>query len=129
MKFEEYNDSIRELIKELISDGYNKFQICSATLGAQRGPQFQGFIENKNLGIKPLSRLINGLNYDLHLVAIPNNDVEKEQIIYELNSEFEDNLKFNLIEYLESIKKNKEQEKVNKTNIFDDVAQSIIDTL
>ncbi len=129
MKFEEYNSSIRELIKELVSDGYNKFQICNATLGSQRGPQFQGFIEGKNLGVKPLSRMISSLKCDLHLVAIPSGDVEKEQVISELNSDFEDNLKFNLIEYLESMKKTKDEEKVNKTNLFDDVANSIISTL
>ncbi len=129
MKFEDYNNSLRELIKELISDGYSKAQICNATLGSQRGPQFQGFIDDKNLGIKPLTRMINGLNYDLHLVAIPNNDVEKEQVLSELNGDFEDNLKFNLIEYLESVKKTKEEDKVNKTNLFDEVASSIIDNL
>jgi len=126
MKFSEYNDSIRNILIQLINDGYNKHQICKSTLGAQRGPQFESFLTEKNLGIKPLSRLIDSLDYELHLVPIPKGNNEKLQIVSDLSNNFEDDFKFNLIEVLEDVKKNKDIQKSKKETIFDDYVNSLI---
>ncbi len=130
MQFEEYNDVVRELTKELISDGYSKYQICKSTLGSQSGPQFEGFIKEKNLGIKPLSRMINNLEYELHLVPIPKDDTAKKLVVDQYTDDFVENLKFNLVEYLESVKQNSiETRKKNKESIFDSVVAEMLKQL
>jgi len=101
VKHEDYNSFIRRVFRELIDDGYKKLQICNATLGSQRVAQFNHFMNDNDMGVKPHSRILNSLDYELHLVPIPKNNQEKLNVINELSDQFIQDLKFLLVEYLE----------------------------
>ena len=102
MKFEECNLLIRNIISDLISDGYKKNQICSVTLGGQRYAQMENFLKGSNLGVKPLSRIIETIGYDLMLVPIAKTDVEKINFVNEITDDFIESFRHELIDFLEN---------------------------
>ena len=99
MKTEEMNIMLRVAFQELIDGGYKKRHICSLTLGAQSEPQFEGFIQGKDFGVKPLERILNAFGYDLLLIAIPKDDEESSRNINETNINFISTCKNKLTEY------------------------------
>jgi hypothetical protein len=73
-KSKQLNDAIRDLFQKAISDGYKKNHVCALTLGSQCVPQFDGFLKGRDFGIKPMERVLNAFDYDIHVVAIPKDD-------------------------------------------------------
>jgi hypothetical protein len=89
VKVEGLNGLIREFFRSLEGDGYGEQEICSVTMGAQARPTYDNFVKHeKNLGIKPLSRIFDNLGYDLHLVPIKKDDSDKSQNYHETTMEF-----------------------------------------
>lgn len=125
MNHEEYNNCLREIFTELIGDGYKQSEICEATLGSQRIPQFKGLLDGKNLGLKPHHRIMNSLGYTMHLVPIPNDNQEKMNIISDMSQEFVENFKFLLIDYLEDEEKMNIAKNRARPKIFLDVINEI----
>lgn len=102
MTNEQFNQSLRELVINLIQDGYKKHHICSLTLGAQSGAQFDKFIQGDNMGIKPLQRILDAFDCDLMIVPVKKNDVENNIKIEEITKEFLNNAKQLLINNLDN---------------------------
>lgn len=77
-KNKELNQAVREIFAKAIGDGYKKNHVCALTLGSQCVPQFDGFLKGRDFGIKPLERVLNAFDYDLHVVPIPKSDHESQ---------------------------------------------------
>lgn len=73
-KSKELNNAVRDLFQKAISDGYKKNHVCALTLGSQCVPQFDGFLKGRDFGIKPMERVLNAFDYDIHVVAVPKDD-------------------------------------------------------
>lgn len=102
MKVENLNSVLRDVINQLVADGYRKKPICDGTLGSQSNPQFDGFIKGKDLGIKPLSRLLDGLGYEILTIPVRKDDKVKFQWVTEQMVTFAQDSKSQLIQYLEN---------------------------
>ncbi len=102
MKIEEVNEVFRMIFQQLINDGYKKRHICALTLGVQSEPQFEGFLQGKNFGIKPLQRIIDAFGYELQVLMVNKNDTETKKLINDVNKEFLETCKNNLIKSLDN---------------------------
>jgi len=128
MQVEQLNDILRITINNLIDDGYKKSSICGVTLGTQSTPHFQRFINGYDLGVKPLSRIVDGFGYDLQLVCVPKKDKneinEVSNNIYKLNENFIQSAQTALKNYLngdnkQTISKTKTIEKESVRDFLD----------
>ena len=131
MKFEECNEIIRNTIKDLIKDGYKKNQICSVTLGGQRYSQMENFLNGSNLGVKPLSRVVETIGYDLMLVPVHRKDTEAQQQIRKISEDFIESFKHEIIDFLENSDKMEEMRirKRNCPKIIEETVTSIFQHL
>ena len=102
MLVNELNDSLRNLFSDLINKGYRKFSMTEVTLGKAFSPQFNKFLEDTDLGLSPLERMVNGLGFELHLIPIKSGDLEFKKIIDQKYEEFLDNSKNDLIDHIEN---------------------------
>jgi hypothetical protein len=102
MLVNELNDSLRNLFSDLINKGYKKFSMTEVTLGKAFSPQFNKFLEDTDLGLSPLERMVNGLGFELHLIPIKSGDLEFKKIIDQKYEEFLDNSKNDLIDHIEN---------------------------
>lgn len=87
MKAEILNNTLRTMFKEFITKGFKKRHVCGLILGAQSEPQFEGFLQGRDFGLKPLQRIIDGLGYDLKLVIVEKNNPELSKYLEEVNQE------------------------------------------
>jgi len=101
-KNKELNESIREIFSKAIGDGYKKNHVCALTLGSQCVPQFDGFLKGRDFGIKPLERVLNAFDYDLHVVPIPKNDHKSQASVDTLFENCIDNVTQVLISGLDN---------------------------
>lgn len=102
MKADQFNRALREMFNKLIEEGYKKHSMCVVTLGQNSNPQFDSFLKGKDLGLLPLGRLTEALQYDLHVVAVPKEDEEHGNYIAELNTSFIVNSSKELKDYLDN---------------------------
>jgi hypothetical protein len=104
MQINELNSTVRTLIQQLVDQGYKKKPICDVTLGSSFNPQFSNFLNGENLGLQPLTRLIEGLGFELHIVPIKkdNNESQVENDLQKKYDEFIQLSNQELIEYLEN---------------------------
>lgn len=86
MNSSEMNNLLRSMFAKLVEEGHPKNPMCAVTLGTNANPYFSKFLEGTELGIKPLSRMVEGLGFDLHLVPVKKDDVATVQEL-EKNSE------------------------------------------
>lgn len=100
------NELIRKVLNTLIDQGYKKNQLAMVLLGAQGAPQIEKFLEGRELGNKPMMRIIHQLGYEYKIVPINKNDTEKQNIINEYCAEFLDSLPLVLHEKLEHYNNN-----------------------
>lgn len=123
MQIAELNAYIRGMFTKLIDNGFTKSAISEITLGRSFTPQFTKFVENTDLGIKPLTRMIEGLGYDIHIVPIKSEDVECQKYIEYKMTEFYQESNSEILDYLDNNSNNISILKIN--NVF----QTIIDEL
>ena len=102
MKVEHLNNVLRQVIEQLINDGHKKKPICDGTLGSQSNPQFEGFMKGKDLGIKPLTRLMEGLGYEIFTIPVKKNNKEMFEFAENNMMVFADDAKSQLLQYLEN---------------------------
>ncbi len=129
----EYSEVLRNLFKELLDDGYNKKQIATVVLGPQRGNQFNKFMKGGFLGLVPLTKILDSIEYNLHLVAIPKTQTEETEKITKLTEDFIEDLRFNLVEYLEMNKSKSNdtpkqysgQVSIDISDVADDILKSL----
>lgn len=102
MTSEDLNQIIRELFTKLIDSGYKKLPICNVTLGQNFSPQFDKFIKGTDLGLGPLTRILDGLGHNMALVPVKDDDKEFKQQIQKKYQEFIGEANTDLIDFLEN---------------------------
>lgn len=127
MNSENFNSLLRNLFTELINQGYKKFPITEVTLGKTFGPQFSKFLEDSDLGLTPLERMIRGLGFELHLIPVKSNDNEFHKQMDKKYQEFIDTSKSDLIDYLDN--RPTKSGGGNKTKIDNDAFDDVLDDL
>lgn len=89
MTVNELNDKLRDIFKSKLDNGYTKSNICSLVLGTSGFAQFENFItDDKTFGFKPLQRIAEAFGYDLHVILLPNEDVDNVNAVNQLNDQF-----------------------------------------
>ena len=102
MEIEQLNSVMRDMFTNLINNGYNKTSIAEVTLGKTFVPQFCKYVNNTNLGLIPLERMIKNLGFELHLVPIKSNDNEFNTLLDTQLLNFLTICKNDLIDYLDN---------------------------
>lgn len=129
MQIAELNEYIRNMFKTLIKNGFTKSSISGITLGRSFTPQFTKFVENTDLGLKPLTRMIEGLGYDIHIVPIKPEDVESQRYIEEKMVEFYQESNSEILDYLDNSQHIPQVITINKMfqKVIDELTEDIID--
>lgn len=104
MQLDELNNALRDMYNGLVDSGFKKFPMAEVTLGKAFSPQFNKFLEDTDLGINPLIRMINGLGYELHIIPVKSDDNEFKKIMNEHYTSFFDMSKNDLIDHIENRK-------------------------
>lgn len=104
MNSNELNNEIRNMCSQCISDGSSKRNVCTVILDAGLQSQFQGFLDGNNLGLKPLTKIIDKFkDYELRLIVVNKNDSETISAINGINKDFIEKGKVKLVKALENI--------------------------
>ncbi len=133
MKIDELNSVLRNIFKELFDEGYKRLPIAEVTLGKSFSPQFGKFMEDTDLGYVPISRMINGLGFELCVIPIKSDDDKAIKFIQEQYKQFIKTTKNDLIDYLDNrttsspIRKRKSTSELEK--IFDEVINDYINDI
>lgn len=128
MTSQKFNKRFRDLINQLINDGYTKYDICAISFGAQRMDQLSKFLSGRDLGTKPLSKVFDSLDYELHLIPLPKGISEDSKYLDELTNDVFESLLLVFNEYLENINLVKTK-KDSQTLIIDNYIQKIVDDI
>lgn len=129
MTHEQFLEVFKQIFKDLIQDGYKASPMCNVTLGTNRNPQFKAFIEDKTkLGILPLKTMVDGLEYDLHLVPIAKDDTKARQELDEMTSQFIINAKQKLIDYMEN-RPVQQRTRTSSKSVFEDTVDNLLNEL
>lgn len=104
MNYVVVNQILRKLIQDLIDTGYKKTIIGKLLLGQSGYIPMIDFLdhEERSFGVKPLSRLAEVLEYDMHVVFIEKSENSKDIVdnIDQINNEFFESLKTNVTKLL-----------------------------
>lgn len=126
MNAHELNTVLRGLFKGLIDQGYKKLPMVEVTLGKTFSPQFSKFIEETNLGLIPLERMVNGLGYDLHLVPVKSDNQEFHKELNEQYQKFLDMARNDLVDYLDNRPTSSTR---TRSTVFDEELDDILNEL
>lgn len=137
MNYLEINEQLKTLISDLVDLGYKKTVIGKILLGSSGYAPVIKFLDEDNeepdlnLGIKPLTKVGNSIDYELQLVFVKNDNHEIINSIQEYNNEFFDSLRNGIISYMNSDKFNTRKpytSKVKRKNEFESVLDEILST-
>lgn len=112
MKLDRFNCDFRELLKSLISDGFTKKDISSLTFGVYRQDQLIEFLNGRDISGKPLSRVLDDLGFELHVVPIPKKDIETREYLDSLTTDVFETLRLIFVDYLEQQQSTKNKKKL-----------------
>lgn len=128
MKIEEINENFRQFFKQLMNDTFKKRNICALTLGVQSEPQFEGFMNGKDFGIKPLQRMVEGFDYDIQIILVKKDDKVTPNAIKEHNNLFFSQCKTILVKNLTNPELVKSSSTI-KTGILADISNEIFENI
>ena len=138
MNYLEVNEQLKTLISDLVDLGYKKTVVGKILLGSSGYAPVIKFLDNDNddgsdlnLGIKPLTKVGNSIDYELRLVFVKNDNHEVINSIQEYNNDFFDTLRNAIISYMTSDKCNTRKPytvKVKRKNEFESVLDEILST-
>ena len=114
MNLERFNESIRMMFNDLISDGYNQGDISKVTFGVNRQDQMKEFLRGRRISGKPLINMFNDLGFEVHIVPVNKSDSAAIEQINELSSNTLEAIQLTFVNYLE----NRIQEKKRKKNMI-----------
>lgn len=114
MNLEKFNESMRSMFIDLISDGYNQNDISAVTFGANRQDQLKEFLRGRRISGKPLINMFNDLGFEVHIVPVNKSDLAVVEKINEITSNVMEAMQLTFVNYLE----NKNQEKKRKKNMI-----------
>jgi len=102
------NQTLRKLIQDLIDTGYKKTIIGKLLLGPSGYVPMVDFLEHeeRSFGVRPLSRLAESLDYEMHVVFVEKSDTSKDvldQLDY-VNDQFFECLKDNVVNLLNEMR-------------------------
>lgn len=103
------NQSLRKLIQELVDIGYKKTIIGKLLLGQSGYVPMLDFLEkdDRSFGIKPLTRLADILDSELHIVFVEKTEENYDNIVNSVNSindKFFNSLKDNVVAMLNDMR-------------------------
>lgn len=134
MDYLQVNSLVRQMINELVNLGHKKTIIGKLLLGASGYAPILKFTDSDelNFGVKPLAKIGETTNYDLHLVYLKDTDHDLINLLNSKNQEFAEELKYKIIDYLNSDDDNKKSmgNKKRKTQIDDalnDILSQVFD--
>lgn len=103
MTVKEFNEQLRTIVEEKLKDNYKKSNITAILLGTSSGQQMDNFIKGNNFGFKPLARIAEAFDCELHITFVPKNDEELKNKINQISETSLTNLDFLLGETLENV--------------------------
>lgn len=122
------NELLRTKLLELIDSGWLKTHIGKILLGPNGQAHLNHFLKEGTLpndfGLKPLTKIGNVVNYDLHIAFIKADDVESIQQVNDMNHDFVDTLIEDMVNYL-----SKNTNSINLTRGGKSQIDSILDDL
>ena len=102
------NHVLRKIIQDLIDIGYKKTIIGKLLLGQSGYIPMIDFLdhEDRSFGVKPLSRLAEVLDYEMHIVFVEKSEESKDisDNLDQINNEFFESLKDNVTKLLIEMK-------------------------
>ena len=108
MNYVNVNQILRKLIQDLIDTGYKKTIIGKLLLGQSGYIPMMDFLENEErlFGVRPLSRLSESLDYEMHIVFMEKSENNKEEIekLDYINDKFFESLKENVVNLLNQMR-------------------------
>jgi hypothetical protein len=134
MNYIEINEQLKAMISDLVDLGYKKTVIGKLLLGSSGYAPIIKYLENDanidlNLGVKPLTKVGNAVNYDLRLVYVKQDNHDMINGIQEVNNAFFEDLRNGIIKYMNSDEYNTRKPytvKNRRTNQFDAVLNDIL---
>ncbi len=131
LKAAEFTNHLKKLVEFFSQKGYKPTVINKLLLGSSGFTQLNKLMANENetfLGIKPLQRMCEPLECDVHIVIVPREDSETIQLVTEKNEQFLENLKELIINFLNNnnnmdltVIKNKKAHSI--CNLLDDIIE------
>jgi hypothetical protein len=104
MNASEFTSELKSLIEFFSQKGYKQTNINKLLLGSSSFTQLTKLMNDEHnesfLGIKPLQRMANIINYDVHVVMVPRDDTNMSESLTELNHIFLQDLKNQIINFL-----------------------------
>lgn len=137
MNYLEINEQLKTLISDLVDLGYKKTVIGKILLGSSGYAPAIKFLDTEeedadlSLGIKPLTKVGNSIDYELRLVFVKNDNHEIINHIQEYNNEFFEALRNGIISFMNSDKCNTRKPytiKTKRKNEFEAVLDEILST-
>jgi len=129
MNAENFNGLLRNIFIELINQGYKKFPMAEVTLGKTFSPQFSKFLEETNLGLTPLERMVKGLGFELHLIPVKVDDQESHEFMNKKYQEFVETSKNDLIDYLDNREVKTGGKSSTSESIFDEELDDLLNEI
>ena len=114
MNLEKFNESIRIMFEDLISDGYNQNDISAVTFGVNRQDQMKEFLRGRRISGKPLIGMFIDLGFEVHIVPVNVSDSAAVEKINEITSNALEAIQLTFVNYLE----NKNHEKKHRKNMI-----------
>ena len=128
MKIEDLNQVLRIVISDLLTY-YSRRKIVNITLGGANYVMFERFYKDqKDLGIKPLRRILDSLGYELHLIPVPKGDNEIKKQVEELSRPFTETIFDMMVQVLDSMDESGNSERV-VTKLFEKSAKELLENL
>lgn len=113
MNFQRFNHELRKVLKNLVEDGFLQKDISSITFGLNRQDQLRAFLAGRDIYGKPLNRIFDSLNFELHIVPILKTDFKTQEKINKLSHDALCSIQLMSTDYLTN-----NQATVRKNNIF-----------
>jgi len=102
------NQILRKLIQDLVETGYKKTIIGKLLLGQSGYVPMMDFLENedRSFGVRPLSRLAESLDYEMHVVFVEKSEKSKDELerLDYINDQFFESLKENVVNLLSQMR-------------------------
>ena len=124
MNLEKFNESLRIMFSDLISDGYNQNDISAVTFGVNRQDQMKEFLRGRRISGKPLIGMFVDLGFEVHIVPVNISDSAAVEKINEITSNALEAIQLTFVNYLEN-KNNERKRKKNMILFVDYVLEKI----
>ncbi len=135
MNYISTNQILRKLIQDLVEIGYKKTIIGKLLLGTSGYVPMMDFLENEDrlFGVRPLSRLAESLDYEMHIVFVEKSEKSKDELerLDFINDQFFESLKDNVVNLLNQMRTDEGEKKFHirrkRKSDISDILDQILD--